>query len=163
MDEVGLQHPSFRDGKRYGLFMERHSGRSPEYTDDALSSLWRGSKTHRERVSFPALPQRQSSKEKLHPSPQKAYVKPVIASLKTHCQCQVSFTSLPSRVSSSSQKETKLRLSFKVTLHTNVFLFFKEITEPTRSIFYLICMIRVSMRLHVAMSIYIIAAESQEL
>lgn len=163
MDEVGLQHPSFTDGKRYGLFMERHSRKRSEYTDDVMSSLRRGSKTRRESFLPSIATEAESPKEKLHPSPWEACVKPATASLKTHCHCQVSFTSLPSRVSSSPQKETKPHLSFKVTLHTNVFFFFKEITESTRSNFYLICTIRVSMLFLVAMSVYSISAESQEL
>lgn len=49
-------------------------------------------------------------------SPTRGLRETVTASLKMHCRCQVSFTSLPSRVSSSSEKETKPCLSFKVTL-----------------------------------------------
>lgn len=74
-------------------------------------------------VSSPALPQAESSKTKLHPIPQRP-VKPVAASLKPRYLRRVSCTSPTSRVSSS-EEETNLCFSFKVTLCTSPFLLFK--------------------------------------
>lgn len=103
----------------------------------------------------------ESWKETLHPSPWEACVKPVTASLKTYCGCQDSFTSLPSRVSSSEQV-TNPTASFEVTLHTSILLFIKEMADTARSNFCIIYMIKVSMHFSLAMSVYTILAESQE-
>lgn len=124
MNEVRLQHPSSTTGKSYGVFTERQCRRSCEYRDDGLPSLWRISKTQRDSFLPSIATKAEPSKEKLQPSPRETYRKPMAASLKMHCQCPVSFTSLPSRVSSSLEKEANPYFSFKVILHTSFFFFF---------------------------------------
>lgn len=108
------------DGKRFSLFMEGHNIGEVLNTRDALSTLWRGSKTLWETVSFPALPLRQSSKRcsiLVHGRP---VWNPRLHPLEHIVDVKVALHHCPPGAFSSEQV-TNPTLSFEVTLHTSIF------------------------------------------